>query len=125
MADIRLADTAVLRTRDVSHVAAPYRVGLYRIHVRRAPSGAGSAALRVRGKGAPDFVAGFISAQTAAGAARVRRAHPGRHRLRAGPDAGARRRPAPLGPVTFRDLRGGDQTGGLSWLWQRIDSGAP
>ena len=32
--------------------------------------------------------------------------------------------PGALTPVTFRDLRAGDRTGDLSWLWQRLDTGA-
>ena len=69
MADIRIADTSVLRTRDVSHVGATFRPGLYRIHVRRAPSGAGfQQRFEYVVKGAPDAVTAFVAAQTAAGA---------------------------------------------------------
>ena len=32
--------------------------------------------------------------------------------------------PAALTAVTFRDLRAGDRAGDLSWLWQRVDTGA-
>ena len=32
--------------------------------------------------------------------------------------------PAALTAVTFRDLRTGDRAGDLSWLWQRVDTGA-
>ena len=31
---------------------------------------------------------------------------------------------ATLTPVTFRELRAGDRAGDLSWLWQRLDTGA-
>jgi hypothetical protein len=122
MADIRLADTSVMRTRDVSHVAAPYRVGLYRIHVRRAPGGGGfEQRFEYLVKGPPDFVAGFTSAQAAAGgavtAARTVGATAYARVLTPAPVAVA----SPLGSVPFRDLRSGDQTGGLSWLWQNVD----
>lgn len=32
--------------------------------------------------------------------------------------------PATLTGVPFRDLRAGDLDGTLSWLWQRVDTGA-
>jgi hypothetical protein len=122
--DLRLADTAILRTRDVSHVAAPYRQGLYRIHVRRAPAGGGfEERFEYVVKGPPDFVAGFTSAQAAAGGAVVAERTVGTTSyavvLTPAPVAVS----APLAGVPFRDLRSGDQSGGLSWLWQLLDGG--
>jgi hypothetical protein len=31
--------------------------------------------------------------------------------------------PETLSGVSFRELRNGDSTGELSWLWQRVDTG--
>jgi hypothetical protein len=32
--------------------------------------------------------------------------------------------PAGVGGVSFDDLRAGDRTGDLTWLWDRVDRGA-
>jgi len=126
MADIRIADTAVLRTRDVSHVAAAFRPGLSRIHVRRAPSGTGfQQRFEYVIKGAPDALTAFVAEQTAAGAVLSEQRTVGAvaHALLLTPAPVTA--PATLTPVTFRDLRAGDLAGDLSWLWTRIDTGAP
>jgi hypothetical protein len=124
MADIRIGDTAVLRTRDVSHVGAAFRTGLYRIHVRRAPSGGGfQQRFEYIVKGAPDAVTTFASAQTATGAVLSEQRTVGAvaFALLLAPAPVAV--PGTLAPVPFRDLRAGDLAGDLSWLWQRIDTG--
>jgi len=126
MADIRIADTAVLRTRDVSHVAAAFHPGLSRIHVRRAPSGTGfQQRFEYVIKGAPDALTAFVAEQTAAGAVLSEQRTVGAvaHALLLTPAPVTA--PATLTPVTFRDLRAGDLAGDLSWLWTRIDTGAP
>jgi hypothetical protein len=126
MADIRFADTAILRTRDVSHVGATFRPGLYRIHVRRAPSGAGfQQRFEYVVKGAPDVVTAFVAAQTAAGAVLSEQRTVGAAAYALLLTPAPVTAPATLTPVTFRDLRAGDLAGDLSWLWTRIDSGAP
>jgi hypothetical protein len=124
MADIRMADTSILRTRDVSHVGATSRIGVYRIHVRRAPSGSGfQQRFEYVVKGAPDAVTAFVTAQTATGAAlseqRIVGATAYALLLTSAPVA----LPGTLAAVTFRDLRAGDLAGDLSWLWQRVDTG--
>jgi hypothetical protein len=124
-ADIRMADTSILRTRDVSHVAAAFRVGLYRIHVRRAPSGGGfQQRFEYVVKGAPDAVTGFVSSQVAAGALLSEQRTVGAvaYALLLTPSPVAI--PGALAAVPFRDLRDGDLTGELSWLWRRVDTGA-
>ena len=125
MADIRIADTTILRTRDVSHVAAAFRPGLYRIHVRRAPSGTGfQQRFEYVVKGPPDAVTAFVDEQTAAGAVLSEQRTVGAvvYALLLTPAPVTA--PAALTAVTFRDLRAGDRAGELSWLWQRVDSGA-
>ena len=110
MADIRMADTSILRTRDVSHVDTTFRPGLYRIHVRRAPSGAGfQQRFEYVVKGAPDAVTAFVTAQTAAGAVLSEQRTVGAvaYALLLTPVPVAV--PATLTPVTFRDLRAGDR----------------
>jgi hypothetical protein len=124
-ADIRIADTSILRTRDVSHVDAASRPGLYRIHVRRAPSGGGfQQRFEYVFKGAPDAVTAFVASQTAAGAvlSEQRTVGAAAHALLLTPSPVAL--PGTLTPVTFRELRAGDRAGDLSWLWQRLDTGA-
>ena len=125
MADIRIADTSILRTRDVTHVDATFRPGLYRIHVRRSPSGPGfQQRFEYVIKGAPDAVTAFVTAQTAAGAALSEQRTVGgvAYALLLTPAPVAL--PGTLTPVTFRNLRAGDVAGDLSWLWQRVDTGA-
>jgi hypothetical protein len=124
VSSVRLADTAVLRTRDVSHVAAAFRPGLYRIHVRQAPGGSGFEQrfeYIVKGPSAAidAFVAGRVQANDYLSEKR--------------PDGSTThallltREPiilsSELTGVTFREVRAGDSSGVLSWLWDRIDSG--
>src|SRR3954462_15372757 len=68
IAGVKMADTTVLRTRDVSHVDAGSRPGLYLIHVRRAPGGTGfEQRFEYIVKGAASAVAGFVQGRQAAG----------------------------------------------------------
>ena len=130
MADIRIADTSILRTRDVSHVGATTRPGLYRIHVRRAPAEPNQPTSGFQQrfeyviKGAPDAVTAFVTTQTATGAVLSEQRTVGAvaYALLLTPAPVAV--PGTLTPVTFRDLRAGDLAGDLSWLWQRLDTGA-
>ena len=124
VADVRLADTSVLRTHDVSHVAASFRPGLHRIHVREAPAGGGFEERFEYVVTGPDAALdAFIAARTRAGDYLSEKRS----------DAGTTHAllltrtplslPSEVSGVTFRDLRAGDVNGTLSWLWQRIDSG--
>jgi hypothetical protein len=125
MADIRIADTSILRTRDVTHVGATFRAGLYRIHVRRAPSDTGfQQRFEYVVKGPPDAVDAFVTAQTATGAVIVeqRTVSAVAYALLLTPEPVAV--PGVLTPVTFRNLRAGDLAGDLSWLWLRLDAAA-
>jgi hypothetical protein len=124
-ASVRRTDAAVLRTRDVSHVAASFRPGLYRIHVRQAPSGGGfQERFEYIVKGGTAAVDAFVSARTQAGD------YLSEKRDASGTTHAVLLARAPLtipngvSGVTFRELRSGDQSGALSWLWQRVDSGA-
>jgi hypothetical protein len=75
-------------------------------------------------KGAPDAVTAFVTTQTAAGAALSEQRTLGAvaYALLLTPAPVAL--PGTLTPVTFRNLRAGDVAGDLSWLWQRVDTGA-
>jgi hypothetical protein len=124
-ASVRRADAAVLRTRDVSHVAASFRPGLYRIHLRQAPSGGGfQERFEYVVKGLTAAVDAFVTARTTAGAylSEKREASGTTHAvlLTRAPIT----IPSGVSGVTFREMRAGDPSGALSWLWQRVDSGA-
>lgn len=113
--DAKMADTSVLRTRDVSHAPADKRAGLHRIHVRRAGAGFEQRFEYVV-KGAESAVsalarAGFLVEQrTVEGTAYA---------------LVLTREPVSLtsgaSGVTFRELREKDRAGQLDWLWKRID----
>jgi len=124
-ADVRMADTSVLRTRDVSHVDAVSRPGLYRIHVREAKSATGfDQRFEYVVKGPESAVASFVKERRAAGA------YLSEQRTVSGTayalllSCTPLTLPGGLSGVPFRDLRTGDESGALHWLWQRVDSGA-
>jgi hypothetical protein len=124
LADVKMADTTVLRTRDVSHVDAASRPGLYRIHVRKAPSGGGfEQRFEYVVKGAEPAVAGFIQARQMAGD------YLSESRTAGGTSYALVLTSTPVAlsggvsGVPFAELRAGDQSGALSWLWQRVDAG--
>jgi hypothetical protein len=124
LADVKMADTTVLRTRDVSHVDAASRPGLYRIHVRKAPGGTGfEQRFEYVVKGSASAVAGFVQARQAAGD------YLSESRDVSGTSYALVLTSAPvtlsagLSGVPFADLREGDRSGALGWLWQRLDSG--
>jgi hypothetical protein len=123
-ANIKLSDTNILRTRDVSYVPAAARPGLYRIQLRRAPSGNGfQERFEYVVKGSQSAVTAFVQARTAAGDyLSERRAAQGSEYallLAAAPLAV----PSGISSVTFAEMRARDSTGELSWLWERVDSG--
>ena len=67
-ADVHMADTGILRTRDTSHVAAESRRGLYRIHVRANPAGGGfQQRFEYVFQGALDDVTAFVALRRAQG----------------------------------------------------------
>jgi hypothetical protein len=122
---ITMADTRVLRTRDTSFVDASARAGLHRIHVRRAASGSGfQQRFEYVVKGAQDAVAAFVQQRVNA------RDYVSEQRVVDGTAyalvlcAAPVSIPSTLTGVTFRELREKDRSGTLSWLWQRVDSGA-
>jgi hypothetical protein len=124
-ADVRMADTSVLRTRDTSHVAAEFRSGLYRIHVRRAPAGGGfEQRFEYVVKGTATDVDAFVSARRAAGDYLSRKDSVGSTSYALVLTSAPVVIPAGLSGMSFRDLRMGDRDGTLAALWATIDSGA-
>jgi hypothetical protein len=124
VSSVRLADTSILRTRDVSHVAATFRPGLHRIHVRQAPGGSGFEQrfeYVVKGPSAAidAFVAARVQANDYLSEKRVDGATTHALILTRDPIVLS----SEIIGVTFREVRAGDASGVLSWLWERIDSG--
>jgi hypothetical protein len=122
-ADIRMVDTSVLRTRDVSHVEAGLRRGLYRIHVRKSAIGTGfQQRFEYVVKGPPATMAAFMAVRNAAGD------HISEQRTQLGTtyalllSSVPYRIPDDISGVSFQELRAGDLSTQLSWLWQRLDS---
>ena len=126
--DVVIRDTSVLMTLDTSHVASGQRPGLLRIHVR--PVGALSAPTGFEErfeyvvKGSPTDVTNWASTRTAAGD------YLSEQQIVAGTAYALLLCAAPvtLGTgvtgVTFADLRAGDLSGALSWLWNRVNTGS-
>jgi hypothetical protein len=124
-ASVRMADTSILRTRDVSHVGAAFRAGLYRIHVRPAPSGNGfQQRFEYVVKGEAAAIDAFVAARTAARDYLSERRTVGATTYALVLTSAPIALTGGLSAVTFRELRGGDRSGELGWLWQRVDSGA-
>jgi hypothetical protein len=123
--DIKLEDTTVLRTRDVSHVPVEVRTGLYRIHVRKAPTGGFEQRFEYLIKGAPEIVSTYVKARTDAddylSEQRTVDGTAYALLLTAAPIS----LPSTMQPVTFLELRNNEQSGNqkLTWLWNRVDSG--
>ncbi len=122
--DIQLADTSILRTRDVSHVEAGFRAGLYRIHVRVSPADSGfEQRFEYLVSGSAAAVSSFVAERTEAGDYLSEQAYAGGSTyallLTSAPIA----IPSDLAGVSFRDLRAGDLGGELASLWERTDSG--
>jgi hypothetical protein len=124
-ADVRTADTAVLRTRDVSHVDAAFRAGLYRIHVRR---NAGHDGFEQRFeyvvKGPTAAVEAFVAARTQANDYVSEKRASGDTTRALVLTRAPLTIPSGLTGVPFTDLRAGDTSGELAWLWKRVDSGS-
>ncbi len=122
--NVSIKDTTVLKTRDVSHVTAGSRPGLYRIHVRL-----NGATFQERFEyvvqGSPTDVTNWVNTRTAAGD------YLSEQRTVSGTAYALLLCAAPvtLGTgvtaVTHAQLRAGDQIGanGLNWLWTRINTG--
>lgn len=128
LADARVQDTAVLRTRDTALAPEAGRRGLYRVHLRMA-DGAAGATLEVRYEyvvaGASEDLASWLEALDPA---RVRRvtadlgASTGEgHALLL--SAEPLTLPDSLAETSFETLREGAREGRLDWLWQRLDAG--
>jgi hypothetical protein len=123
IADVKMADTTVLRTRDVSHVDAASRPGLYRIHVRKAPSTGFEQRFEYVVKGAASAVDAFVQARQSAGDYVSESRDVGGTSYALVLTSAPVAVPGGISGVPFADLRTGDQSGVLSWLWQRVDSG--
>lgn len=121
---MRLADTTVLRTRDVSHVGAGFRPGLHRIHVRERPGGAFEQRFEYVVRAVTTDMDTFERVRRKAGDHLTERRDAGdvAHALflTRAPVA----LPEGVSGVSFRDLRSGDVSRSLSWLWRRLDAGA-
>ncbi|MDB4987450.1 MAG: hypothetical protein JWN04_2628 [Myxococcaceae bacterium] len=125
ISNVKLADTSVLRTRDVSHVAANVRPGLYRIHVRPAVSGSGyQQRFEYVVKGSPSDISTFAAARASAGD------FVSEQRTVSGTAYALILCKAPLtipttlSAVTFREMRSKDAVNQLDWLWKRVDAGS-
>jgi hypothetical protein len=117
-ASVRLRDTSILKTRDVSFVAAASQRGLYRIHVRRNPSGSGfQQRFEYVVKGSPADMQAFLSARQAAGDTVVGSRLVGTVTYAVLLSPSPLAVPTTLSGVTFQALRAGDNDGSLSWLW--------
>jgi hypothetical protein len=123
-ASVRYADTAILRTRDTSHVAQASRNGLHRIHVRESPDGSGSFQQRFEYvvKGAEAAVTAFVKARVSAGDYLSEQRTIGGAAYALVLSAQPVAVPAELQGVPFRELRTRDTAADLGWLWTRIDS---
>ncbi len=122
--DVRLQDTSILRTRDISFVAAAMRKGLHRIHVREAASGGGvDERFEYVVSGAASEIATWIATVRGQGAyvSESRSVGLSAYALVLSPVP--LEVPGALNGVTFEALRAGDRAGTLSFLWQRIDLG--
>ncbi|QRK06838.1 right-handed parallel beta-helix repeat-containing protein [Archangium violaceum] len=118
LASVKLRDTSILKTRDVSFVASTYQRGLYRIHVRRNPSGSGfQQRFEYVVKGSASDVQSFLSARQAAGDTVVGSRLVGTTSYAVLLSPSPQTVPSALSGVSFQTLRAGDNDGSLSWLW--------
>jgi hypothetical protein len=123
-ANVEMADTTVLRTRDVSHADARHRQGLHRIHVRKEPAGDGfEQRLEYVLQGPRSTLDGFVAARVQAGAYLSEQRTIGDTSYALLLSAQPLELTDGLSGVTFRELRAGDRSSELGWLWQRLDSG--
>ena len=122
LTNVAMADTTVLRTRDVSHAPSNTRAGMYRIHVRQ-----NGAAYQQRFEyvvKATSGMSSFIDQRTAAGD------YISETRSVAGTDYAVLLTGTPftlpggISGVSFAEMRAGDNDGSLSWLWSRVNGTA-
>ena len=127
LASVAVKDTSILMTRDTSFVTAGSRPGLYRIHVRRHPSGVGfQQRFEYVVKGTPADVTTWVALRTAAGD------YQSEQQTVSGTAYALLLCSAPVSlgtgvsAVTHAELRAGDQIGAsqLSWLWARVNEGS-
>jgi hypothetical protein len=118
LADVTLEDTSVLSTRDVSFVPAAMQPGLQRIHVREAGGGLEERFEYVVTASPQELAAWLVDAPDSY-VAETRVWGERAYALVLAPT------PLELAPgvagVTFEELREGDRSGELSWLWRRLD----
>jgi hypothetical protein len=122
--DVRIEDTSIVRTRDVSFVEASARKALHRIHLREAVSGAGiEERFEYVVSGAPSAISTWLDSAHDQGV------YLSESRTTDGISFALVLSPVPLevpaeiSAVSFEALREGDRSGALSWLWERIDRG--
>jgi hypothetical protein len=122
--DVRIEDTSVLRTRDVSFVEASARKALQRIHLREAATGAGiEERFEYVVSGAPSAISTWLDSARAQGIYLSESRTTGGISFALVLSPEPIEIPAELSAVGFEALREGDRSGALSWLWERLDRG--
>jgi hypothetical protein len=116
-------DTTILRTRDVSHVTALQRPGLYRIHVRGTP-GSFQQRFEYVVQGTPANVAAHLATRLAAGDYLSESRNVAGTQYALYLSGASHTLGTGVTAVTFANMRAGDLAGTLSWLWNRVDAGA-
>jgi len=121
--DVAIRDTSILRTRDVSFVATTEQKGLYRIHLREAAGGGLEERFEYVVSGADAALTEWLEIVLAGGAyvSESRDVDGETYALVLAPVP--LQVPLELDGVSFDALRAGDRSGGLSWLWSRVDQG--
>ncbi len=124
LADVAVKDTSILKTRDPSFVAAPERLGLYRIHVRVGADAGFEQRFEYVFKGAAADVTAFTSASVTAGNVLLEQRDVQGTTYAVVLSAQPLVLPTSLSGVAFTELRSKDRSGQLDWLWRRLDQGA-
>lgn len=122
--DARVVDTSVLRTRDTFHVDPTYRTGCYRIHIRTQNDGASfQQRFEYIFKGSASAVGSAVNTLVNAGhyLSRVQAVGSVTYALVIA------KAPVAIGggvsAVSHVEMRAGDVSGALSWLWSVVDAG--
>jgi hypothetical protein len=125
LANVAIRDTAIMRTRDISHVSAAFQPGLYRIHVTTFDGGVTfKQRFEYVVKGLPADVASFISTRVAAGDYASTQVTVSGTVYVVMLMQAPLTIPGTLTGVTFQDLRTGDKNGTLSALWTTVNTGS-
>jgi hypothetical protein len=123
LASVVVRDTSILETLDTSFVASAQQPGLYRLHVRVAAGGGFEQRFEYVVKGASTDVSGWTTARLAAGDHLSEQRDVGGVTYALVLAANPLTIPSTLAGVSFTELRAGDSSGQLSWLWARINTG--